>query len=606
MRPRRHVRARPITAKLALAAHNTMPGSGPRIDPNDYAATRQAKIERAAELRAQRRAEGDSLDALTSQDARPARKARKEVAPGWTAHTCKKTGKSYFHHAATAKTTWTKPPGCYDERENVQPGAEEPLREANGRSRRRDEDLRRSADRAAEPAPRDNEQRRSADRSAESQMSETEFENWLEVLKSRTLTGSQARRASSALARYGAAALDETPLLGRSDSLQSLKTSLRSKRGQTGDALRTKSAADVLGEPEPAEPVRAKTEQNRRPRNRPEWNDGFTEDTMDDAAQQREAEDETRRELAKQRRSAPKPASTDALPAGWTEHTDKRTGAKFYRDDVAGESTWTKPTKPTPSAAPRATSPPRGEPLAQSLGSYDDQGADARHRTMWKPTTEDLAEEGRWSPPATQKSPAQRRSPPKDKWESPPPATSGGVPDGAANARLDDGCVICARKMASTALDRMEKIHGQRCCPKCAPKKQRKAYNAAAARADGFDGDDRRAVVEAAKAVKKELVKKEKGFGGGNAKGGGKWKQQSNQLRDAMKAQREFAKAEKEGKPLPPVVASGPDMSLIGCPHCGRRFNEKAAERHIPKCQSIKARPKTLQRGSGKGLVRKR
>ena len=124
-----------------------MPGSGPRVDPSAYAATRQANIARAAELRAQRRAEsngGDSLDALT-QDARPARKPRKEVAPGWTQHTCKKTGKSYYHHAATAKTTWTRPPGCYDERENVHPSQNDvPLQEANGRSRRRDDDVRAS------------------------------------------------------------------------------------------------------------------------------------------------------------------------------------------------------------------------------------------------------------------------------------------------------------------------------------------------------------------------------------------------------------------------------------------------------------------------------
>ena len=36
------------------------------------------------------------------------------------------------------------------------------------------------------------------------------------------------------------------------------------------------------------------------------------------------------------------------------------------------------------------------------------------------------------------------------------------------------------------------------------------------------------------------------------------------------------------------------------CPHCGRRFNEKAAERHIPKCQTIKAQPKMLRRGQGR------
>ena len=31
---------------------------------------------------------------------------------------------------------------------------------------------------------------------------------------------------------------------------------------------------------------------------------------------------------------------------------------------------------------------------------------------------------------------------------------------------------------------------------------------------------------------------------------------------------------------------------LVMCPYCGRKFSEKAAERHIPKCKLIKARPK--------------
>ena len=184
-----------------------------------------------------------------------------------------------------------------------------------------------------------------------------------------------------------------------------------------------------------------------------------------------------------------------------------------------------------------------------------------------------------------------------------PGPDNGGVPDGAANARLDDACTTCGRKMAGTALDRMEKIHGQRCCPKCAPKKARKTFNMAAKRADGFDGDERRKVLDGAKQVKKDLRAK-KSFGGSSGKEG-KWKAQSNQLREAMANMRAITKAEKEGKPLPPAMPSGPDMSLIGCPHCGRRFNQKAAERHIPKCQSIKAKPKTLTRGSGRGLGRR-
>ena len=33
-------------------------------------------------------------------------------------------------------------------------------------------------------------------------------------------------------------------------------------------------------------------------------------------------------------------------------------------------------------------------------------------------------------------------------------------------------------------------------------------------------------------------------------------------------------------------------VRLVECPFCQRKFNEKAAERHIPKCKDAKSRPK--------------
>ena len=84
--------------------------------------------------------------------------------------------------------------------------------------------------------------------------------------------------------------------------------------------------------------------------------------------------------------------------------------------------------------------------------------------------------------------------------------------------------------------------------------------------------------------------------GGGDSK---KWKQQSNAFREAMRAARNVAMAQASGAPLPPAAPSAPDPSLIPCPHCGRRFNEKAAERHIPQCQNIRAKPTSLKRGTG-------
>jgi uncharacterized C2H2 Zn-finger protein len=91
------------------------------------------------------------------------------------------------------------------------------------------------------------------------------------------------------------------------------------------------------------------------------------------------------------------------------------------------------------------------------------------------------------------------------------------------------------------------------------------------------------------------------GKGGGGGDAGGKWKEQSEALREAMKAARQVSKAIKSGGPLPDYVPSAPDPSLMPCPHCGRRFNKKAGERHIPQCQNIKNKPTQLQRGKGGG-----
>ena len=39
----------------------------------------------------------------------------------------------------------------------------------------------------------------------------------------------------------------------------------------------------------------------------------------------------------------------------------------------------------------------------------------------------------------------------------------------------------------------------------------------------------------------------------------------------------------------PPPPSDNPDYQQ--CPHCSRKFNQAAAERHIPKCKDTKSRP---------------
>jgi hypothetical protein len=212
---------------------------GPRVDPSDYARQRQESIARANEMRATRRNRGggddaadgggDSLDELAGRSANAAEKSagkrpRREVAPGWTMHTDKKTGKPYYHHAGSGKTTWVKPPGCADDVENA------PLRENGAVSQPRSTPGRRDL-------PRDMTEPRSTARAepADAPMSEAEFEGWLDVLKRRSLTGSQARRVSTLLQRYsGHAATDADAAYGYGSSRAGTSGEGRSDRSDQG------------------------------------------------------------------------------------------------------------------------------------------------------------------------------------------------------------------------------------------------------------------------------------------------------------------------------------------------------------------------------------
>jgi hypothetical protein len=141
--------------------------------------------------------------------------------------------------------------------------------------------------------------------------------------------------------------------------------------------------------------------------------------------------------------------------------------------------------------------------------------------------------------------------------------------------------------------------------------KKRKVFNMAEKRVEGL-------VEENGPDAKQIVMKAIKGGAGGKASSKGqsdrvitgtgktkisKWKLQSLQLRQAMQQNRIIADAKAKGIPLsslpPPAVSSLDVDDRTPCPNCGRAFNSKAAERHIPLCSSIKAKPKALMRGTG-------
>lgn len=111
---------------------------------------------------------------------------------------------------------------------------------------------------------------------------------------------------------------------------------------------------------------------------------------------------------------------------------------------------------------------------------------------------------------------------------------------------------------------------------------------------------------------------RERSGGGGDRRGSASampsWKAQSIAFRQAMKAARQISQVEAKSKatgiPLhvllkdvpPPSYHSGgggvggsdfnagPDPSYLQCPTCGRSFNQKAGERHIPQVRKSQLR----------------
>lgn len=139
-----------------------------------------------------------------------------------------------------------------------------------------------------------------------------------------------------------------------------------------------------------------------------------------------------------------------------------------------------------------------------------------------------------------------------------------------------EACPNCERKFAPKVLQRH--LAKQVC-----KKKPRKEFKVERVEADA---------VQAAKQAPKENAKKKPKKAD--------WRQERARLQEAIKAGKQMSKALKEGKNLadlpPPPASSMPD-DRVPCPHCGRKFAENAAERHIPHCAETKNRPAPAGRG---------
>ena len=195
---------------------------------------------------------------------------------------------------------------------------------------------------------------------------------------------------------------------------------------------------------------------------------------------------------------------------------------------------------------------------------------------------------------SNQPSPAQRRTsyhepdpPPALNQPKPRPATVS-QPSPTDDSRLE--CQGCGRRFTEAALA----THG-RICAKIFGGKKRRVFDSSKHRRAGTDMEAFAPKTTSAKKQQQGPPPAESNRPNSIPR----WKQQSEELRAAMRAMREVKDAMANGRPLPPPPVSAPDPSLVQCPHCGRRFNEVAAARHIPSCKTTVNKPKFLKAGTG-------
>lgn len=168
-----------------------------------------------------------------------------------------------------------------------------------------------------------------------------------------------------------------------------------------------------------------------------------------------------------------------------------------------------------------------------------------------------------------------------------PPTADGPVPDGLAR------CAICGRNFAEDRIAKHREI-----CQKTKTKK-RKVFDTTKHRVLGTDAE-------------KYVLRKKVGAGASKKSISGAsatkapaaataaaaatdakksdWRRKHEEFIQAIRAAKEMqahlAKGGKLSDLPPPPPSENPDY--IQCPHCSRRFNQTAAERHIPKCATMK------------------
>jgi len=153
-------------------------------------------------------------------------------------------------------------------------------------------------------------------------------------------------------------------------------------------------------------------------------------------------------------------------------------------------------------------------------------------------------------------------------------------------------CKMCDRKFKQEALERHMNICKKVFCDK------RRVYNTTEHRLP--DASDAPELAEVRRKAAKATAKGEVGIGDAKKddtkQKKNNWRIKSEAFRQAMQNGKLVDKFQKEGRDLrdlPPQKATAAELDdRVQCQHCGRKFGEQQAERHIPNCAKSKAKAK--------------
>ncbi|XP_073950022.1 zinc finger C2HC domain-containing protein 1B [Choristoneura fumiferana] len=142
-----------------------------------------------------------------------------------------------------------------------------------------------------------------------------------------------------------------------------------------------------------------------------------------------------------------------------------------------------------------------------------------------------------------------------------------------AGAGAGEACAVCARRFAPDRLAKHQEI-----CRKAHAKK-RKPFDVLKHRLAGTEAEP----------FLNKLRKNTASNTSNKPKLNAGWRQKHEEfiaaIRAAKQVQAHLAAGGKLSDLPPPPPSENPDY--VPCPHCGRRFNQGAADRHIPKCANF-------------------